>query len=257
MSPVASPPDVDPRLRRAVDLLNRLPGAKTRASCQGRTPSDPGTHADLAYVLFAEPIPLTLEDRFLEDLGEIGRIEPDGVHCRWPERNEELCARLEDSAHRRTVDLALERWERSKVVVEDIERTLAERILGERSGDVAWCLDCRRIGDPSRHETHRCFALFRSGDDRTLAFFAAYLTRDPPGPHLLEREGARAILERLRRGDFGDSYRERWRRFATDAAARSLRGDVREAVRGFRSASLATDVAFEGPRLVLSARALA
>ncbi len=257
MSPAASPPNVDPRLRSAVDLLNRLPGATTRASCQGKTPRDPGTHADLAYVLFAEPIPLTLEDRFLDDLGAIGRVEPDGVHCRWPERNEELCARLEESARRRGRDLTLERWERSTVAVGGIERALAERTLGERAGDVGWCLDCRKIGDPSRHETHRCVTLFHSSDDRTLAVFAAYLLQDPPGPHLLEREGSRAILERLRRGDFGDSYRERWRRFATEAAARTLRGDVRWAVRGLRTETLATDAAFEGPRLVLSARTLA
>ena len=257
MSPVASPPEVDPRLRSAVDLLNRLPGVTTRASCQGKTPRAPGTHADLAYVLFAEPIPLTLEDRFLADLGEIGRVEPDGVHCRWPERNEALCALLEASVRRRGHDLALERWERSTVAVRDIEQKLAERILGERAGDVGWCLDCRKIEDPSRHERHRCCALFCSGDERTLAFFAAYLVEAPPGPHLLEREGARAILERLRRGDFGDAYRERWRRFAADAAASTLRGGIREAVRSFRTASLATDAAFEGPRLVLSARALA
>jgi hypothetical protein len=257
VSPVASPPEVDPRLRCAVELLNRLPGATTRASCQGKTPSDPGTHAHLAYVLFAEPMPLTLEDRLLDDLGEIGRVEPDGVHCRWPERNEELCARLEESVRRRGSDLAAERWEHATIAIADIERGLAARILGERGGAVGWCLDCRTIDDPSRHETHRCFALVRAGEEHTLTAFAAYLAQHPPGPQLVEREGARAVLERVRHGDFGDSYRQRWRRFAADGAARALREDVRAAARGLRTVSLATDAYFEGSRLVLSARPLA
>ncbi|MGH7803295.1 MAG: hypothetical protein ACREQJ_03030 [Candidatus Binatia bacterium] len=257
MSARASPPDVDRGLRAAVDLLNRLPGVATRASCQGKTPAETGSHADLAYVLFDEPIPLTLEDRFLADLGEIAGIEPLGVQCRWPERNAEFCSRLTASTAERERHAATELWERSAIGAADAERAIGERILGERGGDLGWCLDCHRFDEVAVHRSHRCHLLFRAGDERTLAAFAAYLARDPPDPRLVEREGARAVLQRLRHGDFGASYREGWRRWAEQTAAGLLRGEIRLAVRALRSAEWTTDVCFAGARLELCGRRVA
>ncbi|MEA2625396.1 MAG: hypothetical protein QOD06_1441, partial [Candidatus Binatota bacterium] len=75
-APSAGDDPFDAGIRAAVFELNRLPGGATRSSCQGKTsPSEASTHADLAYVLFRRPMPLSLEEHLLHEVGGVARIE--------------------------------------------------------------------------------------------------------------------------------------------------------------------------------------
>ena len=202
-------------------------------------------------------MPLTLEDKLLDALGDVARVEPDGIHCRWGERNAEFCHRLEAAAEARRRELGNERWRTTIAPLADAEQTIADVILGVRNDDLAWCLDCHALTPSGGHAGHDTPLLLRAGESQTLAAFRDYLATDPLDRRLLEREGEPAVLERLRHGDFGDAYRESWQSHARRRATLVLRTDVRSTVRTLRSAKRSTDMHFTATNVVLSIRPLA
>lgn len=252
-NPTAS---IDRGIAEAVARLNLIPGATTRASCQGRSAAEHGTHAELAYVLFEEPLPLTLEDHLLDVLGDIARIEPDGLYCRWPERNAELCERLA-AALLRHPPAAGDGWHAATVTIATLDRLIGRRISGECRKALVWCRACDTLGDPARHASHSGVAVVVDYDgERTIAAIDEFLDRHPRplDARLREREGAVRLLQRVRRGDFGAAYRADWRRALLAEATRVRRGDLRRVVRGLRSPELATDVYTAGGNVVFAHR---
>ncbi len=86
---------LDPGIRPALRALNRVTGVATRSSCQGKWAlGERSTHADLAYVLFRDPIPLAVEGSLLESIEDVARVDAQSVYSRWPDRNREVCVRL-------------------------------------------------------------------------------------------------------------------------------------------------------------------
>ena len=244
----------DAGIRPALRELNRLSGVRTRASCQGRSaPDDRSGHAEFAYVLFRTPVPLAFEEHLVAELGDLARIEPDSLYCRWPERNAELCERLAETArafrrHPRTAPTG-----ETRIPLAALLAPLEAWLREPDAPPVAWCFTCAalRAGEATC-AAHHPLALLDPGPRRAIATFDSFLASDPspPDPKLREREGDAAVLARVERGDFGASYRRAWRRFVGGAARQALRVEVRARVAGRRAAGEAVDFWLERGKAV-------
>ncbi|MGH7822555.1 MAG: hypothetical protein ACREQ9_22570, partial [Candidatus Binatia bacterium] len=174
----------DPAIRRALRELNRIPGVRTRASCQGAFASgERSHHADLAYVAFQSPIPITLEEHLLAALGDVAQVAPESIYSRWTERNEELCERLANAARSFGEARRAQRWKEWRVplrlVLEPIELT----IRFDPRGCLDWCLDCVTPSGARIHQaTCRLVRLLEADPGRRLATFARFLANDPAPP---------------------------------------------------------------------------
>jgi hypothetical protein len=230
----------DAGIRPALRELNRLTGVRTRSSCQGRAaPDERSSHAEFAYVLFRTPVPLAFEEHLLAELGDLARIEPDSLYCRWPERNAELCERLAETArafrrHPRTAPTG-----ETRIPLAALLGPLEAWLREPEAPPVAWCFTCAALrAGKAACAAHDPLVLLDPGPRRALATFDSFLASDPspPDPKLREREGDAAVLARVERGDFGASYRRAWRRFVGGAARQALRVEVRARVAGRRAA---------------------
>lgn len=244
----------DRGIRHALRELNRIPGVRSRSSCQGRSrPDERSTHADFAYVLFRTPVPLAFEEHLIADLGELARVEPDSVYSRWPERNVELCDRLARSARgfreqpHRTGDRDV------RLPLAKLLAPLEEWLRNPEAPEVAWCFVCGAFRQPAEDAAHRPLSLLDEPPSRrALATFDAFLAADPSPPDrkLREREGDRAVLTRLERGDFGTTYRNAWKRFVARAARKAVRSELRARVARRRAAGERVDFWLERGKAV-------
>lgn len=221
---------IDTGVREVVALLNGIPGVATRASCEGmgcacRHPR----HAYWAYVLFRYPMPLRFREYLMEELGELGRVEDDGVYSRWQERNSEFLARLEHAArsyagrelkYPRTVIW----WRLPK-----LRACLARPLISGQALRVGLCLVCRDLTFGDHPLAHQQMPLLSCASDRLAAWFAEFASLPPNRleSDLVRTHGWADLITRSEHGDFGPSFHRRWLRFRArklaELATRQLR----------------------------------
>ncbi|MGH7858932.1 MAG: hypothetical protein ACREQY_16525 [Candidatus Binatia bacterium] len=249
----------DPAIRRALRELNRIPGVRTRASCQGRfSPEERSSHADLAYVTFHAPVPIALEEHLLAALGDLAQVAPESIYSRWPERNHELCDRLAEAAQLFRELRRSQSWEEWRVPLTKLLEPIERALRADSPVAVEWCLDCSTDAASKAHDGRcRLVTLLEADPGRRLATFGRFLANDPdpPDPRLREREGDRQVLERVERGDFGRTYRRAWERFTKNAARDMLRGEVRARIQARRVAGDPVDFFFQAGKAVFVRRA--
>jgi hypothetical protein len=207
-------------------------------------------------VLFRAPVPLSLEERLLQDLGSLARVEPDGVFSRWIERNQEFCDCLAASASAFGVEERQRPRSEQRLPFGSLLGRLAAVLEAPTPGGLAWCFGCSRLGTEALCDCPRggpSLTLLEAGPPRRLATFAAFLEShpSPPDPRLREREGDERLLARVERGDFGQAYRVAWSRFVARAARECLRTEVRRCVAAQRAAGEPVDLAFTSGGILL------
>lgn len=253
-----APIPLDPEIRAAVGELNRLAGVATRASCQGKAaPSESSTHADVAYVLFGRPLPIAFEERLVDRLGDVARVDPESLYCRWPARNREFRVRLLDAAvglrHEREAEPWLESSRPLAMILPAIERLLSDT----GTGAFVWCFDCdlRVEGEPHAPPC-RAVRLIQGGEGVRLDLFRQFLETDerPIDAKLRRREPDSKLLERTLRGDFGPGHRRAWQTFVSASACRALERDARERVSTARAAGARIDLYFKGRSVTFARR---
>lgn len=252
-------PRYDLGIRRALRELNRIPGVKTRSSCQGKSqPDEDSTHADLAYVTFRSPIPLALEEQLIATVGAVARIDPSSVYSRWPERNAELCARLGEAAHTFLEARRSERWRESVLSLSELLEPIEALIDSLSPVTLFWCFDCcLTVTVPGKHGPPCQLVALLDGDrERRLDLFERFLAADahPPDSTLRNRIGDVAMIERVERGDFGTAYRRAWKAFRAHAARDILPEGIREAVAAERARGGAVDYYFRPGKAIFARR---
>ena len=256
-------PPFDPGIRRALRDLNRIPGTKTRSSCQGKSSLDEASrHADLAYVTFRSPVPLALEDHLVATIGDVARIDSSSVYSRWPERNLEFCARLTDAGRTFLEMRRGERWEEAVLSFSQLLEPIEALLDSAAPVALSWCLDCRlpstaRSDAPGKHAPDcRLVALLKGSPERRLDLFERFLAADerPPDPTLRKRLGDATMLERVEHGDFGNTYRRAWATFRSRTARDLLQEEIRSAVAAERARGVPLDYYFRPGKVIFSHR---
>lgn len=229
---------LDAGVRDVVTALNEIPGVTTRTSCEGAGSTDTAQrHADLAYVLFAYPLPLHFRDFLVARLDELARVDIDGVFSRWPSHNRVFLDRLLETTRdylnpANFVDRCCIR-----VALTKLRARFSRPLIRGVDTNAAFCLSCEDLVVEPHPVPHRRLPLLHlSADQHTLWFaqFAALPTNQLDAA-LVEATGWAALIERSRRGDFGTAFQRRWLRYRAgrlgELTTWQLRAGIEEARR--------------------------
>jgi hypothetical protein len=244
---------IDIGVREAVDLLNHVPGVRTRASCEGAgTERRRHTHATLAYVAFCHPLPLRLQDFLVAHLGVLARVEDDGVYCRWPMRNGTFLGALASVTRDYLRDAAHERCRSLRWPLARLRAQLARRVVRGHASAIGLCLTCAElVGEPSSH-THQPIPLLRLLPDLHDRWFAEFVAepRNALEATLIETEGWVRLLARTQRGDFGAAFQRRWLRYRAQCLTDLTTREIRHGVEAARRQGLPIDFFHDGTHAV-------
>lgn len=243
---------IDAGVREVVTLLNRIPGVRTRASCEGTGPQPARhAHAALAYVAFRHPIPLQLQDFLVTRLGSLARIEDDGVYCRWPTRNRSFLGSLE-SAARTYLSNAQEPCRSVRWPLARLRARVATQVARGHPGELRLCPTCSELVDPSHPETHQPVVLLCLPADLHDRWFAAFLAqpKNALDPTLVATDGCARLLARTHRGDFGAAFRRRWLRYRAQRVSEMTTQHIRNGVEAARRQGVPIDFFHDGTHAV-------
>lgn len=246
-------PNLDVGVRDVVALLNHIPGVATRASCEG-IGAQPArhVHAALAYVAFRHPLPLRLRDFLITRLGELARIEDDGIYCRWPRKNRTFLGCLEAATRLYLSGVANAPCRRVRWPLSRLRARLARLVARGHAGEVQLCLVCGVLVGEAHIETHQPIALLRLPPDLHDRWFAEFVAQadNRLDPALVESAGWVRLLARTQRGDFGGAYHRRWLRFRASRVADLTTRQIRTGVDAARQQGVPVDFFFDGTHAV-------
>jgi hypothetical protein len=240
--------NLDAGVRAVAALLDRIPGVTTRASCEGMG-SQPArhTHAALAYVAFRHPLPLAFRDFLITRLGELARIEDDGIYCRWPTKNRIFVGSLESATRLYLSNSAGTACRTVRWPLARLRARLARQVAHGHAGELQLCLTCAVLlaeAHPEAHQSIRLLQLPPDLHDRWFAEFAAQLS-NRLDPVLIATAGWAGVLARTQRGDFGNAYRRRWLRYRAQRIADLTTRQIRSGVDLARQQGIAIDFFFD------------
>ena len=227
------PRTIDPGMRRAVLALNRIPGIRTRASCEGCT-AEPGPHqhAALAYVALRHPMPLRLQSFLLDRLDRIARVEDDAVYSRWPAYNHDFVAALTAAAG----SYLAQGWHRHGMAARRpltrVRARVARALAVRHDTRIGFCGSCRDLIVEPHPAAHRALLVLPIVADQEIAWFAEFTAQPGNGldAALIAVDGWTQVMTRALRGDFGQVFRRRWLRHRAarihDLATRAMRQGV-------------------------------
>jgi hypothetical protein len=241
-----TPHKLDPGVREPVELLNSIDGVTTRASCEGQGAAPLHRHSMLAYVSFAYPLPLQLQESLVAELGMIARVDDDAIYCRWPSANRQFLERL------RSVVLEYTQRNRSagrSSLVAPLSE-LQSRLLSRRAEGKEAVISACRCYPTLVLEPHGCrttLALLRwlppSSAEIFRDFVAVADNRLDPG--LVAALGVDELQKRARRGDFGPSFRRRWLHFHGRRTRHEIIVALRNGVQDLRRSGKDLDILFD------------
>jgi hypothetical protein len=245
--------NLDAGVRHVVRLLNHIPGVTTRASCEGMG-AQPARHAHaaLAYVAFRHPLPLQLRDFMIARLGDLARIEDDGIYCRWPRKNRifigslESATRLYLSGSARTSCRSV-RWPLAR-----LRARLARQVAHGHAAEIQLCRACAVLVAEAHPEAHQPIMLLRLPPDLHDRWFAEFVAQPSNrlDPTLVATAGWVRLLARTQRGDFGATYRRRWLRYRAQRIADLTTRQIRLGVDAARRQGIPLDFIFDATHAV-------
>jgi len=245
---------IDAGVREVVELLNRIRGITTRASCQGLGPGcQHHRHSYWAYVLFRHPLPLRLREYLIAEIDTLGRVEDDGIYSRWQERNGEFLTSLlaavrayaaQDATRQRTFI----RWRLAK-----LRACLARPLSGGQGIRLRLCLQCRDLVFDDHLPAHRQIQLLQCQPGCQATWFAEFasLPRNRLEPDLIESDGWESLIFRTQRGDFGPAFQRRWLRFRARKLADLATRQLRRGTEGARQQRIDLDCFYGDTHLTL------
>jgi hypothetical protein len=245
--------NLDAGVRDVVTLLNHIPGVATRASCEGMG-AQPAqhTHAALAYVAFRHPLPLQLRDFLITRLGELARIEEDGVYSRWPRKNRRFIGSLEAATRLYLSGSAPTSCRSVRWPLSRLRARLARLAARGHAGEIQLCLVCGVLVSEAHTETHQPITLLRLPPDLHDRWFAEFVAQasNRLDPMLVASAGWVRLLARTERGDFGTAYRRRWLRYRALRIADLTTRQIRSGVDAARQQGIPVDFFFDGTHAV-------
>jgi hypothetical protein len=221
---------IDPRVQELVEAFNQIPGATTRASCEGAGQGhETHRHADLAYVAFRQPLPLRFQEFLLTSIGSMARVEDDAVYSRWPERNSAfiasaLAATRNYLAQPRPAHRVCVSW-----LLPKLRARLARQLSAGRNFCLQLCLECHELVFDPHAATHQPLPLLHGGPEQAALWFTAFTQqpRNALDPTLIAADGWMSLIARTQRGEFGPTFQRRWLRYRArmlgDLATRQMR----------------------------------
>ena len=244
---------IDVGVRDMVTLLNHIPGVTTRASCEGAGPHPARhAHAALAYVAFRHPLPLQLRDFFVTRLGDLARVEDDGIYCRWPRKNQIFIGSLESAARLYLTGAAREPYRSVRWPLARLRARLARQVANGHAGEIRLCLTCANLADDSHPEAHQPITLLSFPPDLHDRWFAEFVAQPGNGldPALVAIDGWLRLLARTQRGDFGTAFRRRWLRYRAQRIADLTTRHIRHGVEAARAQGVPIDFFHDGTHAV-------
>ncbi len=232
------PRTIDVGARDAVTWLNRIPGVTTRASCQGAGAAHlRHRHSELAYVVFAHPMPLRLQDFLVQQLQTIARIESTGVYSRWPAQNGAFLERLAQAARAFVARGPADGFRSVRRPLSKLRARLARQVARGEETRMGLCVSCEDLVSEPHLESHRRLHLLCLPPDLPARWFAEFVGE--PGNELqadlIASSAWPQLAGRAQRGEFGTAYRRRWlrhrARMIADLTTQHLRAAVEEARR--------------------------
>jgi hypothetical protein len=249
------PPSIDVGVRDVVELLNRIPGVTTRASCEG-VGHDPAAHrhGDLAYVLFRYPLPLRLRDFLLAQLDPVARVENDGIHSRWPVRNREFLDQFLAAVRAYPNEDRSERRTRVRCPLPKLRSRLARAVARGRETRVSVCLECEALVVAPHPEVHQSIPLLYVAADQQERWFTAFVAsaENALDAALIEHDGWPQLLVRTMRGDFGVTFRRRWLRYRARMIADLTTHQLYRAARDAHHQRTDLDCFFDDAHVILA-----
>ncbi len=227
---------IDVGVREVVELLNRIPGVATRASCEGDGRQGRShRHAAAAYVACRQPWPLRLQEFLRAQVGALARIEDDGLYSRWPAQNDAFIAAALAAIRQYLAEQA--QWKRLQLCwpLPKIRARLARCVSAGRPFCVELCLQCGELRFEPHAAGHRVVVLLRGEPDVPAKWFAEFAQqpRNVLAAALVACDGWNALLARTRRGEFGSAFQRRWLRYRgrrlADLSTRGIWSGVAEA----------------------------
>jgi hypothetical protein len=239
---------IDAGIRDVVNLLNHIPGVRTRASCEGAGPQPAGhAHAALAYVAFRHPMPFQLQDFLVTRLGSLARIEDDGIYCRWPTRNRLFLGSLESAARTYLThgqgSCRTMRWPLAR-----LRARVATQVVSGRPTELCLCLTCSELVTPPHPLSHQAVALLSLPADLHDRWFAEFLAQPQNAldTTLVANDGWARLLARTHRGDFGAAFQRRWLRYRGRRVAALTTSHIRNGVEAARRQGVPIDFFYDG-----------
>lgn len=240
--------NLDAGVRGVVTLLNHIPGVATRASCEGvGARSAPHAHATLAYVAFHHPLPLQLRDFLINRLGDLARIEDDGIYCRWPRKNRTFIGSLESATR-----LYLSGWARTSYrsvrwPLARLRARLARQVAHGHAREIQLCRACAVLVAEAHPQEHEPITLLRLPPNLHDHWFAEFIAQPSNrlDPALVAAAGWVHLLARTQRGDFGVTYHRRWLRYRAQRIADLTTRQIRSGVDAVRQQGIPLDFFFD------------
>ncbi len=232
------PRTIDVGVRAAVLCLNRIPGVRTRASCEGAgAAAVRHRHSDLAYVLFSNPMPLRLQEFLVEQLQTVARVEGNGIYSRWRAQNRIFLERLEVAARAYLSQRPSDRFRCVRRPLPKLRARLARHVARGQECWMGLCLSCEDLVSEPHLESHRMLRLFMLPADLPARWFAQFASEPQNAlqADLIASDGWPQLVARTQRNEFGTAYRRRWLRYrarmVADLTTLHLRTAVEQARR--------------------------
>jgi len=248
---------IDAGIRDVVVLLNHIPGVLTRASCEG-TALTRGRHrhADLAYVLFRYPLPLRLQEFLIDALGELARVDDDGLYSRWPTHNAAFLARLAQVVRNYGSQPDGGRCYSAQWRLAKLRSQLARVVCDHEPARLGLCLQCANLFLLPHIAGHASITLLDLAADQEGRWLESFI-KQPQNvldADLVALSGWEQLAARSQRGDFGDAFHRRWLRYRARMIAALATTDLRTGVQSARRAGKDLDCYYDAARVVLQWR---
>ena len=244
---------IDTGVRDVVTLLNRIPGVRTRSSCEGTgLPVARHTHAAHAYVVFRHPLPLQFRDFLVIHLGQLARIDDDGIYCRWPRKNRTFIGSLESAARLYLRDSGGDNSHTVRWPLARLRAHLARQVARGGAAEIRLCFTCKQLIADPHPATHQLTTLLDLPQGLPNLWFAEFSAQpaNTLDPVLIAAAGWADLLTRTQRGDFGEAFRRRWLRYRGQQIAHLATRRLRAGVDAARRKMLPIDFFHDGTHAV-------